>query len=647
MKLNHVTLKNFRQYHGEQTIYFSTDNDRHVTVIQGVNGAGKTSLCIALNWCLYGDALVEERFGDIGELVSKHDVVGTDTSVKVNFTYQGTQYWAERKYSLPSNTQAVFLLKKEGDTHPHRDRDALDMVQSIIPEDVSDHFFFDGEKIDNFAKPGHENDVKSAVDNVLKVEVLQRSITHLKKVAQEYNRDLKQELAKHPESGLEALLKERETQQMKRTEMSSARSEKQREVVAAKEQIRDIDKRLESIEESRQLAEERRKIEEELEGFTKAKLEEQEKIREFANYGFLPIAKPVLDKALKILDKNETSNVSQLLLEELLERAICLCGRPIHSESQEHQNLISLLNESKIMSPKSDTVVRDTYSDLKSLLQYRIGTIPMELKSALSRNQQLERSTAASEARLQEIGKQLVDFDQNEVRDLQKSRAQYERDIGRLGAEIKELEHQIEKSQGESADLKGKIRSARTAKNEVKQLTRYGELAGEALEAMEKIREPFAEDIREKLQTKVQEIFKQLVWKDSYFQEVRLSEKFELQVIDRFGGQARPEMSAGERQVLSLAFIVAMAKIASEDMPLGMADEPFAIVMDTPFGRLATKPRENITATVPEIAKQLILFVTDEELHGQARANLEPRIGAEYELRFDDESGVTEIVKIQ
>ncbi len=53
MKLERIELDNFRQYYGRQQLTFARDATRNVTVIHGVNGAGKTSLFLALNWCLY------------------------------------------------------------------------------------------------------------------------------------------------------------------------------------------------------------------------------------------------------------------------------------------------------------------------------------------------------------------------------------------------------------------------------------------------------------------------------------------------------------------------------------------------------------------------------------------------------------------
>jgi DNA sulfur modification protein DndD len=147
----------------------------------------------------------------------------------------------------------------------------------------------------------------------------------------------------------------------------------------------------------------------------------------------------------------------------------------------------------------------------------------------------------------------------------------------------------------------------------------------------------FADDMRQRIEAKTKEIFKSLIWKDSHFQDICLGPDYRLEVIDRYGLPARPELSAGERQVLSLSFITAMSRVSEEEAPL---------VMDTPFGRLSSHHRNSITEHLPELADQLVLFVTDEELRDQARQNLEPRIGTEYRLEFDRETSCTEIVEV-
>ena len=55
MIIKRMTLRNFRQFIGEQTIVFSTDAERNVTVLIGRNTAGKTTFVRAFEWILYND----------------------------------------------------------------------------------------------------------------------------------------------------------------------------------------------------------------------------------------------------------------------------------------------------------------------------------------------------------------------------------------------------------------------------------------------------------------------------------------------------------------------------------------------------------------------------------------------------------------
>ena len=69
-------------------------------------------------------------------------------------------------------------------------------------------------------------------------------------------------------------------------------------------------------------------------------------------------------------------------------------------------------------------------------------------------------------------------------------------------------------------------------------------------------------------------------------------------------------------------------------------------MIDTPFGRLSELPVSSIVTELPQLTKQLVLLVTDREIDNEARALLAPRIGREYDLSFDDETGTTSIVEV-
>lgn len=43
MKLRKLELKNFRQFYGQQSVEFSTDREKNITLIHAENGTGKTA----------------------------------------------------------------------------------------------------------------------------------------------------------------------------------------------------------------------------------------------------------------------------------------------------------------------------------------------------------------------------------------------------------------------------------------------------------------------------------------------------------------------------------------------------------------------------------------------------------------------------
>ena len=204
-------------------------------------------------------------------------------------------------------------------------------------------------------------------------------------------------------------------------------------------------------------------------------------------------------------------------------------------------------------------------------------------------------------------------------------------EVGSILAKVESLARKL-------LEIRKEIEKAR--KKEKKELTLVTklDLAQRSADAIDKMYRAFADEMREKIQEKTKEIFKSLVWKESHFNDIKLGPDFNLDVIDRYGQSARPELSAGERQVLSLSFIMAMSRVSEEEAPL---------VMDTPFGRLSSHHRNAIAEHLPKLVDQLVLFVTDEELRDEARQNLQERVGAEYRLEFDPKSSCTEIVEVR
>ena len=55
MRIQKLIFKDFRQFRGEQSLTFSYDTAKNVTLVFGTNGAGKTTILNAIQWILYGE----------------------------------------------------------------------------------------------------------------------------------------------------------------------------------------------------------------------------------------------------------------------------------------------------------------------------------------------------------------------------------------------------------------------------------------------------------------------------------------------------------------------------------------------------------------------------------------------------------------
>ena len=643
MKINYITLKNFRSYFGEQTLTFTIDEDRHVTVI---HGAGKTSLFVAFNWCFYGTGFVQSKFGNIGPLENRRATrndSSAETMVEIGFTCRGTQYCVRRS-KIGSNEPILSLSSNNpfGLNRKYVDDDAAERIRLIFPESVSIHFFFDGEQIYNFTKPGNEEGIKHAVRNVLRIEEINRGYQHLTDIASEYRRELNRKST----GNLKKLRDEMKDIESNRNLLDKDIEKNKEEIAAAESLKQNVDARLSAIATARELAEERNSIEKELQEMNGYRKDKLAVIRNLANKGFFPLAKPAILRSLEIIGKNDVPNrIPKAYLQELLNKTKCLCGRPIPQESTEYQNIVDLLNSADASGTKY--IVGETQNNLKRLLNEQVKNIPIQLQSSLNDQQELESKIRAKETRLEKIKERLGNFNDEEINQLEEARKRHESDIRELEDKITRTKGRIEEINNKISQLDTEIAKEEKLNAATEQLSRCYRLTNSAANAMEKIYEMHASNMREKIQEEVTPIFRRLIKNADHFTAITLKENYRLLVIDTFGDDVLPEMSAGQRQVLSLSFIGALARMAIKNMLPNLENEPFPIVMDTPFCRLSKEHRETIADVFPEIADQLVLFVTDEELHGEARTKLETWIGAEYTLKFtrEDEKNTTTTIE--
>jgi DNA sulfur modification protein DndD len=142
-----------------------------------------------------------------------------------------------------------------------------------------------------------------------------------------------------------------------------------------------------------------------------------------------------------------------------------------------------------------------------------------------------------------------------------------------------------------------------------------------------------------KLEGEVTECFRYLLHKSDLVHRVAIDTvNFSLSLYDPEGQNVpKHRLSAGEKQLLSIAFLWGLARVSGRDLP---------IAIDTPLGRLDSSHRHNLVERYfPSASHQVILLSTDTEI-GQNEVKLLKEQGAiakEYLLQYDSSKRQTTV----
>ena len=199
MLLKSVSFKDYCLYAGEQKFQLAPNgkngDKKPVVLFGGKNGAGKTTLLDALRLGLYGKQSFE---GTISETEYKDELRfrihiprngteaprGAKISIEFDLASQGqtNSYRIERIWDLKEEK----IDERLRVTKDERLLDEIDtqhwptFIAEIVPERLSQLFFFDGEKIKNIADDVTSNQsIASSIRTLLGLDVVDRLKTDL------------------------------------------------------------------------------------------------------------------------------------------------------------------------------------------------------------------------------------------------------------------------------------------------------------------------------------------------------------------------------------------------------------------------------------------------------------------------------------
>ena len=153
MLLKSITLTDFRNFKGKQTIDFADDVQKNVTVIMGENGSGKTTFAQAFTWCLYGATDFTDKM-----VMSKSTLQDMKTnesrkaSVEIRLQHKNTIYdiCRQQEYRRDANGQikpfpaklTICYKNKDGQQEFVPESIVDYKIKEILPSELSGYFFF-------------------------------------------------------------------------------------------------------------------------------------------------------------------------------------------------------------------------------------------------------------------------------------------------------------------------------------------------------------------------------------------------------------------------------------------------------------------------------------------------------------------------
>lgn len=648
IQLLSIEGKDYRQYSGEFNVDLSVSNDQHINVIEGQNGAGKSNLLNAITLCFYddethindseleADPLVNlQRLDELepGETATGHVrvILGNE---KPDFIFTRKFTTAKKSDGTYSESTGDLELKQRIGEDMHEMDNANAQLNQILPTGVHEYFLFDGEQLDEFFEGGYADRVKEGILDVSHIELLNESVSHLGKVQSRLEKQSSEFKGNVSEAESEYRAQKDALQ-----DLESKQDTAKKELKGARERRDELDKdlRQSSDEGVREKQIERERLRERLD----EALEDLEEAKQEAGSALTTAGITVyntdalrfsLDRLDELQQKGELPpKIQDWFIDRLLDRGRCICGEDLDNETRQ-ENLQHLLNEvENIEEGNIEGKIR--IPDLLSEGDSKVGDLLDERADV----EDLRDKRDEIQAKIEDISaflQQKDTIDDGDAAALEGQREDINERIEELNRRLGKLDGDIEDQQKVVDEKKAEWEAEMEKEDQYQILLRRVQFVEEASEKVEQIRANILDKVRSETEARLEEYFNELIWKEEPY-EIHLTDDYEVKVDGPTAQKKLASLSAGERQVLALAFMSALSRISGFSAP---------IVIDTPLGRISSKPRQRIAERLPEYleGRQVTLMMTDEEYTDDVSALLNSHIANKYELQYDNET--TEVI---
>lgn len=641
MLIKKLILHNFRQYIGTQEVEFSTDPDRNVTVLIGVNTSGKTTLVRAFEWILYNKNEFDDKIL-LNRNVAENMQMGETQAVRGTLVleHNGKEYEIARKqiYTCtgssvrPSISSAnIMYVQPDGQTKTEIGSDYDTNIERILPKALSNYFFFGGERVGSIST---REDIEASVKGLMGLDVLYNAMAHLRTVinklkkSMDYSGDQKAQDTQKKMDAANSRLHECESELTtveEQIEYYQAEREKYAALLRANEETSNAQKRREQLDTV-------------ITGL-KGRIEKDKKelVSAFSRNSFAYFSLPLLKRAVEMLKnaEDETESVPEMTavaIDYILKRGICICGTCISEGSAAEKHL--LLEKAKQPPESIGSLVR----------RYREQAMDY-ISSSDDYYESIASKFSTLRADQRELGFRIDE--KNKLSETLKGA----KDVSLLEKQYQDANRRCREFEGQRRHLTETIGSCKKdVANYEKALDAYGrankknakvalniEYAQAVFDWVAKAYRARESSVRGKLEERVNANFAKMYHGS---RTITIDEKYRVKYID-----VTTEESDGLKAVKSFAFVSGLVDLAKEALTSDDSKEAdigpqyYPLVMDAPFSNVDETHIRNISMILPASAEQVIIAVMQKDWE-PASEIMAPVVGKSYRIVKDtDENG--------
>jgi DNA sulfur modification protein DndD len=647
MLLKSISMKNFRQYRGEQRVEFSCDKVQNVTVILGNNTSGKTTLLQAFNFCLYGFAIFDTKDFLLNLDISSEMNNGEkqNVEVEINLIHDNTEYFitrtqeyaCESKGTRPSPSRVRVSYKQvDGQIEPIKQIYTERTINKILPKELSNYFFFDTERISNISSKA---DVTEAVKGLLGLSVLDNAMKHLG------SKNHKSSVIGKLTASMDLSGNQKATNALNQIQSEQLRREAiAKQIETIKSEINHYDKRKEQLDDilrdnqsTSKLQTKKEKLERDVKKEKNALESHYTRyIDDFNTNTINFFAQPLMNRALNLLkeakvDDKGIKDMNAQSISDIIKRGKCVCGTEITNENEAYKHLMI---ELEFLPPQSiGTIIRNfnekivTYNSTNNSYFNNIKSRYEDIFRYKGRIQEWEDEIIEISDDIK--GKDNMKKYEDELLDVKKRLRDFSDKKDRLNQDDGACVSEIER-------CKKIYDSLVSVSDKNKQVMTYIKYAEEIYHWIETTYREQEFVIREKLEEKVNNIFTKMYHGR---RKVVIDDKYRVSLLTAYADhEVKTDESKGLETVKNFAFIAGLVELAREKIvsmtgnnSMSLSSEPYPLVMDAPFSNADDKHVSNISKVLPEVAEQVIMFVMQKDWSYAERV-MGKKVGKKYYL---------------